>query len=107
MDPNAPILDFDGEVEAILEPRKLLKPLETMPTHGVICFFQDVITHFVTLGIAEEIYALHSEMGRHPIYVHEVQGHRVAIFHPGVGAPLAAAILEEAIALGCRNFIAC
>lgn len=107
MHPNAPILEFDGEAEAILEPGKLLKPLATMPTHGVICFFQDVITHFVKLGIAEEIYALRSEMGRHPIYVHEVQGHRVALFHPGVGAPLAAAILEEAIALGCRNFIAC
>src|SRR4051812_8114187 len=104
---NVPILEFDGEPEAILEPRKLINPLDTMPTHGVICFFQDVISHFVTQGIAQEIYALRSEMGRHPIYVHEVQGQRVALFHPGVGAPLAAGILEEVIALGCRNFIAC
>jgi uridine phosphorylase len=107
MQQSAPILDYDGEPEAILEPRKLLSPLEHMPTHGVICFFQDVITHFVNLGLATEIYALRSEMGRHPIYVHEVQGHRVALFHPGVGAPLAAGILEEVIALGCRNFVAC
>ncbi len=78
-----------------------------MPIYGVICFFQDVITHFVELGLAQEIYALRSEMGRHPIYVHEVQGQRVALFHPGVGAPLAAGILEEVIALGCRSFIAC
>jgi uridine phosphorylase len=78
-----------------------------MPAHGVICFFQDVITHFVNLGLAVEIYALRSEVGRHPIYVHQVQGHRVALFHPGVGAPLAAGLLEEVIALGCRNFIAC
>lgn len=104
---NAPILDFDGEPEAILEPRKLIRPLGAMPTHGVICFFQDVITHFVTLGLAQEIFALKSEMGRHPIYVHEVQGHRVALFHPGVGAPLAAAILEEVVALGCRTLVAC
>ncbi len=104
---HAPILDFDGEPEAILEPRKLIEPLDTMPTHGVICFFQDVINHFVELGIAQEIVALGSEMGQHPIYVHEVQGHRVALFHPGVGAPLAAALLEEVIALGCRNFVAC
>jgi len=107
MTQNVPILEFDGEPEAILEPRKLINPLDTMPTHGVICFFQDVISHFVTQGIAQEIYALRSEMGRHPIYVHEVQGQRVALFHPGVGAPLAAGILEEVIALGCRNFIAC
>ena len=107
MSQNPPILEFDGEPEAILEPRKLIKPLATMPTHGVICFFQDVITHFVTQGLAQEIYALRSEMGRHPIYVHEVQGQRVALFHPGVGAPLAAGLLEEVIALGCRNFVAC
>ncbi len=107
MTQSAPILDFDGELEAILEPRKLIKPLQAMPMRGVICFFQDVITHFVTLGLAQEIYALRSEMGRHPIYVHEVQGHRVALIHPGVGAPLAAAILEEVIALGCRNFVVC
>ncbi|MCC6457791.1 MAG: nucleoside phosphorylase [Caldilineaceae bacterium] len=107
MDNSPPILEFDGEPEAILEPRKLIEPLETMPTHGVICFFQDVITHFVNLGLAEEIHALRSEIGRHPIYVHQVQGQRVALFHPGIGAPLAAAMLEEVIALGCRNFIAC
>lgn len=107
MTTTAPILDFDGEPEAILEPRKLITPLATMPTHGVICFFQDVINHFVELGLAQEIYALRSEIGRHPIYVHEVQGQRVALFHPGVGAPLAAALLEEVIALGCRTLVAC
>jgi uridine phosphorylase len=31
----------------------------------------------------------------------------VAVVHPGVGAPLAAGIMEELIALGCRKFIAC
>ena len=31
----------------------------------------------------------------------------MAVFHPGVGAPLAAGMLEEIIALGCRDFIAC
>ena len=103
----APILEFDGEAEAIIEPRKVIKQLDTMPTHGVICFFYDVIAHFVELGLVQEVFAMGSEMGRHPIYVHEVQGQRVALFHPGVGAPLAAGLLEEVIALGCRNFIAC
>jgi uridine phosphorylase len=31
----------------------------------------------------------------------------LAFFHPGVGAPIAAGLLEEAIAFGCRKFIAC
>jgi uridine phosphorylase len=102
-----PILDFDGEPEAIIEPSRQLQPLAEMPAHGVMTFFQDVITHFVEQGLAQEIFALRSEMGRHPIYVHEVHGEPVALFHPGVGAPLAAGLLEEMIALGCRNFVAC
>ena len=102
-----PILQYADERQAIIEPAGHIQPLEGMPRHGVITFFQDVIDHFVEQGLAEELTALESEMGAHPIYVHEVQGQPVALIHPGVGAPLAAAILEETIALGCRNFIAC
>ena len=32
---------------------------------------------------------------------------RVAVFHPGVGAPLAASLMEDAIAHGCTSFVAC
>ncbi|MDX9745885.1 MAG: hypothetical protein RBU31_05045 [Syntrophales bacterium] len=32
---------------------------------------------------------------------------RLAFFHPGVGAPLAAGLLEKAIAYGCRKFMVC
>ncbi len=102
-----PILQYSDEREAIIEPATLIKPLEGMPLHGVISFFQDVIGQFVEQGLAEEITRIDSEMGAHPIYVHRVRGERVALFNPGVGAPLAAATLEAAIAFGCRNFIAC
>jgi uridine phosphorylase len=102
-----PILQFTDERQAIIEPAGHIQPLEGMPRQGVVTFFQDVIDHFVEQGLAEELTALESEMGPHPIYVHEVQGQPVALIHPGVGAPLAAAILEETIALGCRNFVAC
>jgi len=50
---------------------------------------------------------LKSEMGGHPVYEMDVDGQRLALFHPGVGAPHAAALLDEVIALGCRKFIAC
>lgn len=102
-----PILEFDGAPEAILEPKRLIEPLAEMPEHGVITFFQDVINHFVEQGLAREITAITSEMGRHPIYVHQFRGRPLALFHPGIGAPLAAGILEEVIALGCRKFIVC
>ena len=32
---------------------------------------------------------------------------KVRILHSGVGAPLAGALLEQAIAMGCRSFVVC
>lgn len=46
------------------------------------------------------------EDGAHPLYEIEYSGRRLAFFHPGVGAPLASGLLEEVIAVGCRQFIA-
>jgi uridine phosphorylase len=43
----------------------------------------------------------------HRFYEFEQGGKRLAFLHPGVGAPVAAGMLEGAIALGCRKFIAC
>ena len=104
---NYPILEFDPARDAIIDPAKLIQPHPEMPEHGVITFFQDVLEDLVAQGFAVEIASLKSEMGAHPIYVHREQGLRVALFHPGVGAPLAAGLLEEVIALGCRKLIAC
>ena len=53
------------------------------------------------------LFTCKSEIGPAPIYGLEVDGRRIALMHPGVGAPLAAGFLEEAIALGCRKIIAC
>jgi uridine phosphorylase len=47
------------------------------------------------------------EDGVHCIYEISYKDQRLAFFHPGVGAPVSAALLEEAIAFGCRKFIAC
>ncbi len=103
---NYPILEFDPTPEAIIEPKRLIKPVD-IPEHAVACFFQDVITQFSQQHKARVIRHLRSEIGTHPIYELEVFGKRLAVFHPGVGAPLAAGLLEETIALGCKKFIAC
>jgi len=103
-----PILEFDPEREAIIEASRLLGPLEGLPRHAVVCFFGDVIDHLVEQGLAQEIYALYSEMGPHPVYRLDLgMGTPLTLFHPGIGGPLAAGILEEVIALGGRVFIAC
>jgi uridine phosphorylase len=103
-----PILEFDPTREAMIEPGNIIRPLETMPKRVVICFFHEVIRGLVQDGRARPIFNLRSEMGEHPIYLLDMgDGQEVALVHPGVGAPLAAGILEETIALGGRTFIAC
>ena len=101
-----PILEFDPTREAIIEPGRLIPRID-VPEHCVICFFQDVLNGLIESGRAKHIVDGHSEVGRHPLYEIDVDGRRVAFFHPGIGAPLAAGLLEEVIARGCRTFIAC
>jgi uridine phosphorylase len=101
-----PILEFDTALEAILEPKRLIHPID-IPEHAVVCFFQDVITKLSQQHKARVIKHLKSEIGTHPVYELNLDGKRLAVFHPGVGAPLAAGMLEEVIALGCSKFIAC
>ena len=101
-----PILEFDPAPEALIEPARVIRAIDA-PAHAVVCFFQDVITRLVETGAARQIAVQRSEIGTHPIYEIAVDGRRLAVFHPGIGAPLAAGLLEEVIARGCRKFIAC
>lgn len=102
-----PILEFDNDKSAMLEPSAIIKQNDAMPQHCVICFFQDVIDHLREEGRLSEIACLRSEMGHHPVYRIDGEEPPMALFHPGVGAPLAVGFLEEVIALGGRKFIAC
>ena len=61
----------------------------------------------VRQGQVTEVARLRWEIGVNLVYEIQFKGKRLAVLHPGVGAPLAAAYLEEATALGCRKFIAC
>lgn len=101
-----PILEFDDAPEALLEPAKLIKRKD-VPEYAVACFFADVLSSLAERGDAQIIAHLRSEIGRNPVYEIDVSGQRLAVFHPGVGAPLAAGFLEEMIALGSRKFMAC
>ena len=102
-----PILEFDATPEAFIEPSKQMKPLGNMPERVVFCFFQDAINSLCVDNNAAVVKHLNSEIGKNPIYLHEHEGQSIAIIHPGVGAPLSAAFLEETIAYGGKKFIAC
>lgn len=101
-----PILEFDPSPEAFIEASRMIDQIEGL-THCVFCFFQDVIDKLVSDGRAKCIAMHSSEMGKHPLYELDMGGRRLGVFHPGIGAPFAAAALEEVIARGCRKFVAC
>ncbi len=101
-----PILEYDPAREALIEPSRLIKPRD-VPQHCVICFFQEVIEQVVVEHHAKVVVDSRWEDGPHPIYEIAHCDRRLAFFHPGVGGALAAGLLEEAIAYGCRKFIVC
>ncbi len=102
---DLPILEYDPERVALINPGD--DRLPPLPAHCVICFFKDVIDHFAQQGIITRYTALRSEMGEHPVYLWQAGDQPVALLQQAVGAPLAAGLLEEMIALGGSKFIAC
>ena len=101
-----PILEYDPTREALIEPSRVIRPRD-VPEHCVICFFQEVIDKVVAEQGATLLARNKWEDGPHPLYEITHRGQRLAFFHPGIGGPLAAGLLEEMIAWGCRKFIAC
>jgi uridine phosphorylase len=101
-----PILEYDSSREAFIEPSKINRKRD-MPEACVISFFSDVIQKVASEHNAIMLVENRWEDGPHPVYEIEYKDQRLAFFHPGIGSALAAAILEEVIAFGCRKFIAC
>ena len=101
-----PIIEHDPSPEAFIEPSKIMRPVD-MPEHCVMCFFREVVDQVVATHQAKVLIENPWEDGPHPVYEIEHQGRRLAFYHPGIGAPLSAALLEEVIAFGCKKFVAC
>jgi uridine phosphorylase/8-oxo-dGTP pyrophosphatase MutT (NUDIX family) len=101
-----PILEHDFRREAIIEPARVVAASPIAPG-CVLCFFHEVIERWAAAGSLRVVTHLTSTIGRHAVYEWQNGEQTVALVHPGLGAPLAAIILEELIALGCRAFVAC
>lgn len=101
-----PILEFDPSPRAVIEPHAP-RPLNPPPEACVIVFFGEIIRKLGREKRLRRVITLRSEMGPHHVYEMAVDGRRLALFHSAVGAPLAAGLLDEVIACGCRYFVAC
>jgi len=100
---RAPILEFDPARRAVIEPAEQIRK-RAVPAHCVMPFFLEVVRRLKRRGrvIAESV----SEAGTNPMLGIRFNGRPLAVMHAGVGGPLAGAHLEEAVAWGCRYFIA-
>jgi len=105
---KTPILEFDDDRAAILmpDPYRFAKS-GPVPARGVLCFFKDVFDALLAEGKLAKLGDLHSEIGDHPVYSYLADEKPITVFHPGVGAPLAAGFLEELIAVGVTKYIVC
>jgi uridine phosphorylase len=102
-----PILEHDPDVHALIDPRANRRPLADMPRHAVLCFVRDALERYVEAHKPPLLHSIRTEMGSFPVYIARA-GHRpVALAPAGIGAPLAAGILEILIALGARRFVSC
>ncbi len=101
-----PILEFDPDKTSVTNPETLRYSFK-VPANCVLCFFNDVLQELYKRGVTKIIGNVMSSMGSFPIYETELNGKKIALFNPGVGAPLATGFLEEIISLGGRKFIAC
>lgn len=104
------LLEDDLHEGGIIQPGTGMLPLRVdgaVPRCAVLCFFQELLESLAARGEARAVGELRSEIGPNPLYVVAARGADVLVVHPGVGAPLAAGMLEEVIALGCDRIVAC
>lgn len=101
-----PILEFDPDRKALINPEDLYSVLDDAE-YCVISYFREVIEKVAAEYQAEIIKTLKAESADFPVYQIDYKGKKVAFVVGGVGAPLGAALMEELIALGYRKIVAC
>lgn len=99
-----PLLEYDPSLDAVVDPRQI-KQNPRFPDKAVLCYFNDAVSKLLETYKSEKIETLYTTMGEHPVYLVNYNGNSIIIMHPGIGAPLAAGLMEELISLGCHKFI--
>lgn len=102
----SPLSEGPDEGEALIEPSRRF-PQAPLPERAVLTLFPQAIATLAHRPGVECLARPGSAIGPDPVLLLEHRGQRLAVCSPGVGGALAAAALEELIALGCRKFVLC
>jgi uridine phosphorylase len=101
------LTEDDLNEPGIIEAYMLHDAQDHMAPVAVLCYFNELLEQLASEGVLKQVYTLRSEIGRNPVYEYVSEYGTVNVVHPGVGAPLAAAITEEMAAVGVTTFVAC
>lgn len=99
--------EFDPERRAIINPEDQHQPIDGFPEICVGIFSTHIIDRILEKFEGKEIGHVSSCMGRFPINKVHAFDVDVALFHPGLGGPLASAFIEKGSVFGGRYFVFC
>lgn len=99
--------EYAGTGRAIIEPSKIRPKRVRIPCRAVACFLGRALGKLSARRDVTVVHRLTREMSEHPIYQVGKGRKAVAIFNPRIGSAMAAAGLEQIIALGAKRIIAC
>lgn len=103
-----PILDFDPDKSAKIEPTRVFTRRDDIPARCVLTFYQtSVIDGLAESGRLRKIDAIQGDTGQQNIYVLDYKDEQILVVNPGMGAPSAAAVLEILIGMGVDKVITC
>lgn len=106
---ECPIIEFDPDPTALIEPKMNLKEKYSLPEYCVLSFFGDAVKRYVDDRKVEKIGNIVFESWEVPVYIIEnySSGKNVALLHTLGGSAYAVGMIEKLNVLGCKKFIAC
>ena len=102
-----PLLEFDTERRAVINPQHIRPGAPGLPERGIMCFQEETMKKLKRSGRLKEIYRVHTVCQDYPVYQFTHKARKLLVFKPTVGAPIAAGIMEELGARGCAKWILC
>ena len=99
------LYEFDDTKEAVINPDNIIDKIENIPEVAIACFSKDLFDKIVEGAKCLPVGELSNTNGKKTIYEIEYNGKKLVLFMIGIGAPIAAADLEDIHAMGVNKFI--
>jgi len=103
---DSPLLDFDDERTAIIEPSMWYPHIDGLSTAAVMTWMPDAFARLLDEHAHEVRHHVQAETLDTKIYEVDLDGTPIVATLAHVGAPAAAALLEVLVALGCSTVFA-